>query len=96
MNTNLLLSKKFRAALLAAVGSSLTFLVTKLGLGWDVTEIMSLVSTLLVPLLIYIGAEGYSEVEAKRVVEENKFRKEINQTVLDQIIKGQETNEKVN
>lgn len=87
MNNELLKSKKFRAALLAALSSLLSFLVAKLGLGWNVEEIMTLVSTLLFPFLIYIGAEGYSEVEAKRVVEENKIRKELSDQVLGMVTK---------
>jgi len=87
MNSELLKSKKFRAAILAAASSLLSFLVAKLGLGWNVEEIMTLVSTLLFPFLIYIGAEGYSEVEAKRVVEENKIRKELSDQVLGMVAK---------
>jgi hypothetical protein len=87
MNNELLKSKKFRAAILAALSSLLSFLVAKLGLGWNVEEIMTLVSTLLFPFLIYIGAEGYSEVEAKRVVEENKIRKELSDQVLGMVTK---------
>lgn len=92
MNTELLKSKKFRAAIMAAVSSLLSFFVAKLGLGWDVQEIMTLVSTILLPFLIYIGAEGYSEVEAKRVVEENKIRKELSDQVLN-IVTKENTNE---
>lgn len=92
MNSELLKSKKFRAAILAAVSSLLSFLVAKLGLGWQVEEIMTLISTLLLPFLIYIGAEGYSEVEAKRVVEENKIRKELSDQVLGMVAK-ENTNE---
>jgi hypothetical protein len=87
MNSELLKSKKFRAAVLAAVSSLLSFLVAKLGLGWNVEEIMTLISTLLLPILFYIGAEGYSEVEAKRVVEENKIRKELSDQVLGMVTK---------
>lgn len=77
MNEKLLKSKKFRAALMAAISSLLTFIVAKTGFNLDVNEIMTLIGVVSAPFLIYIGAEGYSEVEAKKVVEENKIRKSI-------------------
>lgn len=86
MNTELLKSKKFRAATLAAISSTLAFSVAKLGLDWDVSEIMGLVSAISAPFLIYIGAEGFSEARAKAVVEENLLRKQISDQVIDQII----------
>jgi len=72
MNKSLLLSKKFRASVLAAISGVLTFLVTKLQLDWDVTEIMSLITVVMSPFLIYVGAEAISEKDAKAVIEQNK------------------------
>lgn len=83
MNTSLLKSKKFRASVLAAVSGLLTFLVTKFGLDWNVTEIMTLITTISAPFLFYIGAEGYSEAQAKAVIEEEKIRKEKENQVSD-------------
>ena len=85
MNYKLLKSKKFRAAILGSVSSILTFMVSKYGLELDVTETMTLVTSILTPFLIYIGAEGYSEQSAKAAVEENKARKDISNQVLDKI-----------
>lgn len=62
---------------MAAISSLLTFIVAKTGFNLDVNEIMTLIGVVSAPFLIYIGAEGYSEVEAKKVVEENKIRKSI-------------------
>lgn len=88
MNEKLLKSKKFRAAVMAAISSLLTFIVAKTGFNLDVNEIMTLIGTVIAPFLIYIGAEGYSEVEAKRVVEENKIRK----SIVDQALSLKEEN----
>ena len=85
MNTELLKSKKFRAAILAAISGILTFISAKAGWNLNTEEIMTLIGVVLSPFLIYIGAEGYSEVEAKRVVEENKIRKEISNEVLSNL-----------
>lgn len=76
MNTQILKSKKFRAALLAAITSLLTFAVSK---GWfklDVSETITLISTMITPFLIYIGAEGYSEAGAKEAIATNKIKEE--------------------
>jgi hypothetical protein len=97
MNTKLLKSKKFRAAVLAAISGILTFCVSKLGWSLDVSETMGLLSTVTVPFLLYIGAEGFSEVQAKKVIEENKVREDITNKVLEEIVKQQgeiTTNEK--
>lgn len=79
MNNQLLKSKKFRVATLAALSALLTFFVSEFGFQLDVEKTMTLIGTVVAPFLIYIGAEGYSEVEAKRVAEENKIRKESNE-----------------
>jgi hypothetical protein len=76
MNSKLLLSKKFRAACLAAVAGLLSFCVTQFGFSLDVDKTMGLVGVLMTPFLIYIGAEGYSEASAKKVIEENKVSKD--------------------
>ena len=76
MNSKLLLSKKFRAACLAAVAGLLSFCVTQFGFNLDVDKTMGLVGVFMTPFLIYIGAEGYSEASAKRVIEENKVSKD--------------------
>jgi accessory gene regulator protein AgrB len=89
MNTQLIKSKKFRAALVAAIGSLLTFIVAKTGWNLDVNELMTLLGVISIPFLIYIGAEGYSEVEAKKVVEENKIRKEISNEVIASLQKDE-------
>ena len=86
MNTELLKSKKFRAAVLAAISAFLTFLVSEFGLKMDVEKTITLISTLTVPFLIYIGAEGYSEKDAKAIAEESKNRSEISDKVLEKII----------
>lgn len=86
MNNELIKSKKFRAAVVAAVGSVLTFIVAKTGWNLDVNELMTLLGVVSIPFLIYIGAEGYSEVEAKKVVEENKIRKEISNEVMANLL----------
>ena len=69
MNTNLWKSKKFRAAVLNAVMVTLTFFVGKFQLDLAVDEIMTLITALSVPFLFYIGAEGYSERDAKAIRE---------------------------
>lgn len=76
MNYSLLRSKKFRVAVLAALSGILSFISGKFGLGLNVEEITALVSAIIMPFLIYIGAEGFSEAPAKKVIEENKARKE--------------------
>jgi len=73
MNEQLLKSKKFRTAIIAAVTALLTFLVSEFGLELDVEKTIGLMVALTTPWLIYIGAEGYSEVEAKRIAEEKKI-----------------------
>lgn len=87
MNKELLRSKKFRAALLAAVSSLLTFGVAKWGWDLDVRETTLLISIISAPFLMYIGAEGISEVSAKKVVEENKVRAELTDRVLAEVAK---------
>lgn len=74
MNKKLLLSKKFRAAVLAAVSSILTFAVSHGWLDMDVEATMLMVATVTTPFLVYIGAEGYSEAPAKAAAEENKSK----------------------
>lgn len=83
MNIQLLKSKKFRAAIIAAITSVLSFAVAKLGLNMNVEETITLLTAVMSPFLIYIGAEGYSEADAKRVAEENKVK----QAIIDQINK---------
>jgi hypothetical protein len=87
MNTQLLKSKKFRAALGSAVTSLLTFGVAKWGWNLDVQELMLLITIVTAPFLMYIGAEGVSEVSAKKVVEENKVRAELTDKVLAEVAK---------
>lgn len=65
MNTSLLKSKKFRAAVFAALANILTFSVSEFGLSLDVDKTIALLSVISAPFLIYIGAEGYSEADAK-------------------------------
>lgn len=86
MNSSLLISKKFRAAVLAAVSALLTFLVSEFGLKLDVEKTITLISTISVPFLIYIGAEGYSEKDAKAVAEESKNRSDISDKILTRIV----------
>jgi uncharacterized membrane protein len=86
MNSELLKSKKFRTAVIAALSSLLTFLVSKFGLNLNVDEIIALVTVLVTPFLIYIGAEGVSEIQAKKVVEENKVREKISEELLRSMI----------
>ena len=86
MNSSLLISKKFRAAVLAAVSALLTFLVSEFGLKLDVEKTITLISIVSVPFLMYIGAEGYSEKDAKAIAEESKNRSEISDKVLDKIM----------
>lgn len=70
---------------MAAVSSLLSFIVAKFGLSWDVGEIMALVGTVMTPFLIYIGAEGYSEAQAKANIEQSKAQKELADSVLSKI-----------
>jgi len=90
MNTELLKSKKFRTAVLAAISGILTFGVSKLGWDLDVGETMALLGVVMAPFLLYIGAEGVSEIQAKRVVEENKVREELTEKVLAEVVRQQE------
>ena len=85
MNSSLLQSKKFRAASMAAIASILAFCVSEFGLKLDVEKTIALISTIMLPILIYIGAEGVSEAPAKAVVEEEKGRKDLNDLVLNKI-----------
>lgn len=82
MNTKLMDSKKFKASLLGIIVSLLTFFSTKFGLNLTDEQITLLSSIILIPTLGYVLSEGYSEVEAKKVVEENKIRK----SIVDQAI----------
>lgn len=86
MNSEILKSKKFRAALLAAVSAILTYGVAKFNWDLDPTEVIALLTAISGPFLFYIGAEGYSEAGAKKVIEENKVRENLADKVLDQII----------
>lgn len=90
INIELLKSKKFRAALIAAVTSVVVFIAGKIGLGWTTEEVSVLLSAIVVPILVYVGAEGYSEAEAKRVKEENAFREKLNNDVLTSIMTKQD------
>jgi len=90
MNAELLLSKKFRTACLAALTSLLTFLVSEFGLKIDIEKTIALVSTISVPFYLYIAAEAYSEKDAKKVVEEANARKELSNALLDKL--KQDTN----
>ncbi len=90
MNYELLKSKKFRTAVIAAITGLLTFVSTKFALGWDIDEISVLLTTLMTPFLLYIGAEGFSEQKMKAVIEENKIRKDISDQVLNSIIQNGE------
>jgi arginine exporter protein ArgO len=89
MNTKLLKSKKFRAAIIAAITGILTFATTKFGLNLNVPEITALLAVIMSPFLIYIGAEGYSEALAKKTVEESKAKVEITEKVMQEIINNQ-------
>jgi hypothetical protein len=95
MNTELLKSKKFRAALLAAISSILTFLVSKFGFAMDVNEIMTLIMTISTPFLIYIGAEGVSEIQAKKVIEENKVRDKLTTDLLEAMKNNDQNNDQI-
>jgi arginine exporter protein ArgO len=75
MNTSVFKSKKFISAALAALTNLLVFLVSEFGFNLDIEKTISLMTSLSVPFLIYIGAEGYSEARAKQAIEENKIRK---------------------
>lgn len=88
MNTKLLKSKKFRAAAMAAITGLLTFATAKFGLDLDVSEVTTLLTLLMSPFLIYIGAEGYSEAQAKKVVEEAKAKEQLTDAVLKEIVKN--------
>lgn len=77
MNTQLLKSKKFRAAIMASVSSILTFAVSKGWLQLDVADTMTLIGCITAPFLIYIGAEGYSEAPAKAATVEGEVKKAI-------------------
>ena len=78
---------------MSALSAVLTYGVAKFGWDLDVAEIMTLVGIVQAPFLIYIGAEGYSEAEAKRVMEENKVRAELTDKVLDKVAKEITSNE---
>ncbi|MCB1712910.1 MAG: hypothetical protein KDH96_10645 [Candidatus Riesia sp.] len=90
MNTELLKSKKFRASILAAVSGLLGFCVTTFGLKLDVDQVMTLVTLLMAPFLIYIGAEGYSEAQAKAAAEESKTKSDLTDKIVSEIIKQNE------
>lgn len=85
MNTKLLASKKFRAAVISAIASLLTFCVTKFGLNLNVDEIINLMTLVLAPFLIYIGAEGYSERDAKVSALEAKNKTEISDKLIEKL-----------
>ena len=86
MNDKLLKSKKFRAAAMAAVTGILTFATAKLGLDLNVGEITTLLTLIMSPFLMYIGAEGFSEAGAKKVVQEAKAKAEITDLVMKEIV----------
>lgn len=94
MNEQILKSKKFRAAILAAISNILTFCVTQFGWHIDVSQTIALMSAITAPFLIYIGAEGFSEKDAKAVIEENKVKEKINTQVLNSLLKKEIENEK--
>jgi high-affinity Fe2+/Pb2+ permease len=85
MNNSVWKSKKFQASCLAAISGILAFTVSEFGLELNVEKTMTLVSLVIAPFLIYIGAEGYSEQKAKAVIEEEKGRKDLNDQVLNTI-----------
>jgi len=87
MNTKLIQSKKFRAAALSAISALLTFGVGRWGWNLDVQELTLLIGVVTTPFLMYIGAEGFSEVQAKKVIEENKVRAELTDKVLEEVAK---------
>lgn len=93
MNTELLKSKKFRSAVIAAVTALLTYGVGKWGWDLDVEALTLLMSVISAPFLIYIGAEGFSEAGAKKVIEENKVRAELTDKVLLEVAKQLKENE---
>lgn len=88
MNTKLMDSKKFKATMFGIVVTLITFFSSKFGLNLNDEQITLLSSVILVPILGYVLAEGYSEVEAKKVVEENKIRK----SIVDQALSLKEEN----
>lgn len=71
------------------MSSLLTFGVAKWGWDLDVQELMLLVGVITAPFLMYIGAEGFSEADAKKVVEENKVRAELTDKVLEEVVRQQ-------
>lgn len=89
INTSLLASKKFRTALWTAFANLLTFAVTKLGLGWNVDEILLLVSAITAPALMYILGESYSERDAKTELAAAKAKTDAATQVLDRILEEQ-------
>lgn len=86
MNQEILRSKKFRTACIAAVASLVTFIAAKFGLAMESDQVNTLVMAVSSPFWVYIGAEGLSEMNAKKAIEENKARVELNETVLKQIM----------
>lgn len=88
------MSKKFRAAILAAIAALLGFLVSEFGLKLDVEKTIALLTAIATPFLIYIGAEGYSERDAKAITEESKNRTAITDKVLEKIIEDINTKNK--
>lgn len=88
MNTKLLLSKKFRTAVLAAISGILTFSVTRGWLQLDPNDVITLISAVMSPFIIYIGAEGYSESQAKAAIEQGS-----SQMAIAEKISGKDTGE---
>lgn len=86
MNTQLMQSKKFRAALIATAAGLISILSTRMGLGYDMNTCLTLAGTIMAPFLLYIGAEGYAEQAAKAAVEEDKSRKALSDQVLASIV----------
>ena len=97
MNLSLLQSKKFRAAVMAAISATLAFVVSEFGLKLDVDKMITLITTVSIPFLIYIGAEGYSERDAKAATIEGQNKSATADQVLAKILadlKEGEKNEK--
>lgn len=67
---------------MAAVSSVLTFAVGRGWLNLDVTDTMTLIGCITTPLLIYIGAEGYSEAPCKAAKAEGKAKAELAEKLI--------------
>ena len=78
-------SKKFRAAVITAAVNLLLVLTSKLAVPMDEELLHNLMNWLFGLGIAYMGAEGISEMKAKAVVEENKVRKEISNSVVEKL-----------